>query len=65
MTFMVIQKYVNLSRLMAVVAFSAIGFILCGTGILPVSKNSKNCDHQINSLWNRHLACFLAISKIN
>ena len=30
MTFMVIQKYVNLSRLMVVVAFSAIGLSSCG-----------------------------------
>ena len=30
MTFVVMQKYVNLSRLMAVVAFSAIGLGSCG-----------------------------------
>ena len=33
MTFMVIQKHMNLSRLMVVVAFSAIGLSSCGNGL--------------------------------
>ena len=47
MTFMVIQKYVNLSRLMVVVAFSAIGL-----GLFSLDNNQITNIKPLQSLTN-------------
>jgi len=44
MTFMVIQKYVNLSRLMVVVAFSAIGLGSCGNGLSVLAAETQSTN---------------------
>ena len=44
MTFMVIQKYVNLSRLMVVVAFSVIGLGSCGNGVSVLAAETQSAN---------------------
>ena len=44
MTFMVIQKYVNLSRLMVVVAFSAIGLGPSGNGLSVLAAETQSAN---------------------
>ena len=55
MTFMVIQKYVNLSRLMVVVAFSVIGLGSCGNGV-PVLAAETQSANKTFADWCREKA---------
>jgi Leucine-rich repeat (LRR) protein len=55
MTFMVIQKYVNLSRLMVVVAFSAIGLGSCGNGLSVLAAETQSANKTFGD-WCREKA---------
>lgn len=62
MTFVVMQKYVNLSRLMAVVAFSAIGLGSCGNISSPSVAQTQPANKTFGD-WCRTKASLSAEAK--